>query len=79
MRPPISWRLVLLAVAILIAALLAAGQAITFAWLSSFPERASRFAAYEINFWCYGTASVVLIGAEIALLWHIFKRRNKDT
>jgi membrane protein implicated in regulation of membrane protease activity len=63
-----SQRLLFLILALLLLALVAAGQAITFAWLSSFPERASQFASLEIKFWRYTIVAVVLVLIDLVLL-----------
>jgi membrane protein implicated in regulation of membrane protease activity len=70
----IPWRLLFLIVGLLLLALLAAGQAITFAWLSSFPERASEIGSLRIKFWSYATISVVLIFVDLALAVRLFRR-----
>ena len=57
-----------LILALLLLAFLAAGQAITFAWLSSFPERASQLASLDIKFWIYATAAVVLVLIDLGLV-----------
>jgi len=68
-------------VGLLIAAFLAAGQAITFAWLSSFPERSSQLQSLEIRFWSYTAISAILFVIDIALLVRMVKqikdRRSK--
>jgi hypothetical protein len=60
-------------VVLLLAAFLAAGQAITFAWLSSFPERASQLESLEIKFWSYAAVSVALVAIDLALLVRLIK------
>ena len=70
----IPWRLVFLMVVLLLAAFLAAGQAITFAWLSSFPERASQLESLEIKFWSYAAVSVALVAIDLALLVRLIKQ-----
>ena len=70
----IPWRLLFLIVGLLLVALLAAGQAITFAWLSSFPERASELESLRIKFWSYTTISVVLIFVDLILAVRLVKR-----
>jgi len=78
------WRLVFLMVGLLLAAFLAAGQAITFAWLSSFPERASQLESLEIKFWSYAVVSAVLIVIDLALFVYLVRqikdrrRRSED-
>lgn len=67
------WRLVFLMMGLLLAAFLAAGQAITFAWLSSFPERASQLASLEIKFWTYAAVSAVLVVIDLGLLLRLIR------
>lgn len=77
----VPWRLVLLIVVLLLAAFLAVGQAIAFAWLSAFPERASQLESLEIKFWSYAAvaAGLVLIdmGLLVRLLRQIKERRHR--
>ena len=72
-----SWRLVLVMLALLAAAILAAGQAITIAWLSSFPERASQVSSLEKQFWMYAILSAVLFIIDLALLVLRMHKRGK--
>jgi hypothetical protein len=58
---------------LLIAALLAAGQAIAFVWLSNFPERASQLESLEIQFWSYAVVSAALVIADLALFGRIVR------
>lgn len=51
-----------------LAALFAAGQAITFAWLSSFPEQAPQLESLEIKFWSYTVLSASLFIIDVVLL-----------
>lgn len=60
-------RLVFLIVGLLLAAFITAGQAITFVWLSAFPERASQLESLEIKFWIYAAISVALLIADVVL------------
>ena len=82
MWKPARWQLVILIVGVLVAAILAAGQAITLAWLSAFPERASQLKSLEIKFWSYVVISAVLVVIDLGLLirlvrWH-GKRSRAD-
>lgn len=70
----VPWRVVLLIVGLLIAALFAAGQAITFAWLSAFPERASQLDTLEIKFWGYATLSAALVIIDLVLFVRLVKQ-----
>ena len=62
------WHRVLLMVVLLLVALFAVGQAITFAWLSAFPERASQLHELEVKFWSYIALAVVLVIIDLGLL-----------
>jgi heme/copper-type cytochrome/quinol oxidase subunit 2 len=70
----IPWRLVLLMVCLLLAAFLAAGQAITFAWLSAFPERAPQLEALELKFWSYAAISFALVVIDFGLLVRLVRQ-----
>lgn len=61
-------------VGLLVLALLSAGQAITFAWLSSFPERASQLQELELKFWSFAAAATVFLGIDLGLLLHLMRR-----
>lgn len=68
-------RLVLLMVGLLFAALLAAGQAITMAWLSAFPERVSQIPLLELKFWSYSAVAAVLVIIDLGLCVRLMRRR----
>lgn len=70
----LPWPLVLVILGLLVAACLAAGQAITFAWLSSFPERATQLESLRIKFWSYASVSVVLVFIDAILVVRLIKR-----
>jgi|OpeIllAssembly_1097287.scaffolds.fasta_scaffold2525779_1 TRAP-type C4-dicarboxylate transport system permease small subunit len=72
-------RRVLLVVVLLIAAFLSAGQAITFAWLSAFPERASQLESLEIRFWAYAAISVTLVAIAVTLIVKLVRNRKNGT
>lgn len=78
----VPWRQVLLIFAVLLVALFAAGQAITFAWLSAFPERASQLESLRTRFWTYAAASAVLVVFDAVLLLNLVRkiksRRNRS-
>jgi membrane protein implicated in regulation of membrane protease activity len=74
MRKIVPWRLVWWMIGLLLAAFLAAGQAITFAWLSAFPEQASRLHTLEIKFWSYATLAVVLVIIDLGLLVRLIQQ-----
>lgn len=73
----VPWRLVFLMVVLLLAAFLAVGQAITFAWLSAFPERASQLESLEIKFWSNAAVAAALVLIDLGLLVHLV-RQIKD-
>lgn len=62
------WRLVIAVAGVSLAAFLAAGQAVTFAWLSAFPERASQLESLEVKFWVYAIVSAILVIVDLVLL-----------
>ena len=70
----IPWRLVVAIIAIFVLALFAAGQAVTFAWLSGFPERASQLPSLQLQFWSYAIASVILLLIDIVLTIYVLKK-----
>lgn len=70
----IPWRLVAVMVGVLVAAFLAVGQAITFAWLSAFPERAAQLSELETKFWAYIALAVVLVIVDIGLLVRLIRQ-----
>lgn len=72
-------RLVLLMLLLLFGALFAAGQAVTFAWLSAFPERASQLDSLAFKFWIYAALCVVLLLVDFGLLIEIIRRRRKGS
>jgi hypothetical protein len=69
-----SVRLVCLMVVVLLAAIFAAGQAITFAWLSAFPEQSARLTLLETKFWIWAVTSVLLIAIDLGLLICVVQR-----
>ena len=74
-------RLAVFMVVLLVAALFAVGQAITFAWLSSFPERASNLESLEFRFWGYAAIAVALVLIDLGLLVRLvrqIKGRRRD-
>jgi membrane protein implicated in regulation of membrane protease activity len=73
----VPWRRVLIIVVLLIAALLATGQAITFAWLSAFPERASQLGSLQVKFWSYTAAAVILILIDLMLAVRLVREMNE--
>ena len=74
MRKIMPLQLVFLIVILFITAFLAAGQVITFAWLSSIPERAIQLESLEIKFWSYAVLSVSLFMVDVVLLVHLVKQ-----
>jgi hypothetical protein len=67
-----------LVIALFLASCLAAGQAITFAWISSFPEQASRLESLEIKFWGYAALSIALFVIDIFVILRVLKRFKSD-
>lgn len=67
-------RLAALLCVVAVAAFLSTGQAITFAWLSAFPEQASRLESLEWKFWIYAALSLVLVVVALKLVWLILRR-----
>jgi hypothetical protein len=72
------WWLVFVMICIFLAACFCAAQAVTFAWLSSFPGRASQFKSLEIKFWSYAIAAVVLIVIDFGLFVRLVRQINRD-
>jgi len=73
----IPWRRVLVIVVLLIAAFLAAGQAITFAWLSAFPEQASQLGSLQLKFWSYTAAAVILVLIDLVLAVRLVRQMRE--
>ena len=73
------WQVVALFVVTTIAMLLAAGQVVTFIWLSSFPEQAHRLSVLEGKVWFYTAACLALFVADaylaVALIRRLWKKR----
>ncbi len=55
---------------LLIGAAFAAGEALTVAWLSAFPERVSDLPAMRIKFWSLAIAAISLVLVALGLLIH---------
>jgi membrane protein implicated in regulation of membrane protease activity len=56
----------------------AISQAVSFAWLSSFPVQASRLQLLEMKFWSYTGLSIVLFVIDIIYIKRVLKRYNRD-
>ena len=67
-------RLAALLCVVAVATFLSAGQAITFAWLSAFPEQAPRLGSLEWKFWSYAALSLVLAVVDLKLVWMIVRK-----
>jgi hypothetical protein len=67
-------RLIALLCTVAVATLFSLGQAITFAWLSAFPEQASRLESLEWRFWSYAALALVLLVVDIRIVWIILRR-----
>jgi H+/Cl- antiporter ClcA len=70
-----AWPLAVTAAIGLILMLWTAGQAVTIAWLSAFPERQSQLAAMEVKFWMYSVATVLLLAVVLAAVVALVRRR----
>lgn len=68
------WHVVGLLVVTTIAMLLAAGQVVTFIWLSSFPEQAHRLSTLEGKVWLYTAACLALLVADTCLAVTLVRR-----
>lgn len=71
------WHVVVLLVVTTIAMLLAAGQVVTFIWLSSFPEQAHRLSVLEGKVWLYAAACLALLVADAYLAMTLIRRFRK--
>lgn len=73
------WMLGFFVVVLVLIALLSVGQAITLAWLSSFPEQAERIEVLKTKFWVYlFTAIVASIFSVIGIVRIIKLNLNKN-
>ncbi len=54
-----------------------AGQAITFAWLSAFPERIFQLESLTLKFWLYVVLSILCLIINLFLLMKIVISRKK--
>lgn len=55
-----GWRFLVISLGTAIGALLGIGHALTFAWLSSFPERSLQLEELNQKFWIYTATSLFL-------------------
>jgi cytochrome c biogenesis protein CcdA len=62
---------------VLLLAMYAMGQAVTFAWLSGFPERAFQLESLRSKVWGYGIGAIVLIAIDLILLVCLIKKKNQ--
>ncbi|WP_221063465.1 hypothetical protein [Methylomagnum ishizawai] len=74
----IPWQLVFLMMCLLLGAFLSIGQAITFAWLSTFPERASQIESLEIKFWSYAAIALVFVIIDLGLLVRLIRHIKRE-
>jgi len=64
MNRAIPWKLIVISIGLLLLGLLAAGQAVTFAWLSAFPDRAEQIESLQLKFWAYVLGAVICFALE---------------
>ncbi len=69
-----TWLFVLLILILFLAILFSVGQALTFSWLSAFPERASQLRSLEVKFWVYVILAIVLAVAEVLLIMRLIRQ-----
>lgn len=77
--PSKFWYLMAGLVVALVLTALCIGQAVTFAWLSSFPAQAQRLDLLTTRVWMYGLTSAVLLVIDVVLALGIvrsFRRRR---
>mgnify|MGYP006376709789 CR=1 FL=1 len=55
-------------------ALFSAGQAVTFAWLSAFPDRVAQLESLTMKFWIYTSIAVVAAVGDLFLLARYLRR-----
>lgn len=73
-----AWPLVVTAAIGFVVMLWTAGQAVTIAWLSAFPERQPQLAAMEAKFWVYTVATVLLLAVVLAAVVFLVRRRLRS-
>ena len=76
-KPLPRFLIIILVALLLIAAIFAAGQAVTFAWLSNFPERAGQIESLKIKFWSYAVLSGAFFAIDGALLVYLSRQLRK--
>jgi hypothetical protein len=69
----ISWRLFFLICILPCAAFFSAAQAITYAWLSSFPEQASKLEYLNFKFWTFAAFSCVILAIELLFIFRFIR------
>lgn len=72
------WRSTLLVVALLLATLFFLGQAVTFAWLSTFPEQESRISLLRLRCWSYAALAVFSLVADVLCVVRLLKKQKLD-
>jgi H+/Cl- antiporter ClcA len=77
-RRPSTAVLVVLVLLLLVAGLFSAGQALTFAWLSAFPDRAAQLPALEARFWAFVSLAVVSLSIAVFLVTRLVRRLNDN-
>jgi len=68
-----NWQRILLALFLLAISFLAIGQAVTLAWLSSFPAQAGRLEILNIKFWFYISAAAIAAIIDALVVVRIIK------
>lgn len=68
-----------LATNIFLFACVAAGNAVTFAWLSGFPERATTIPALQRKFWIWVVVSICLAIFDVVLFVALLLRRQLNS
>ncbi len=53
------------------------GQALTFTWLSSFPERAEQLPGLQIKFWIWSGVACFSLAINVFLIFSFFKNRTE--
>lgn len=61
------WLFILVVFFLVFLAILAAGQVVTFAWLSAFQSREADIPVLRLKSWIWGALSVLLMGLAVAI------------
>lgn len=71
------WHIILASACSAIGALLSAGQAVTFAWLSAFPERSLQLDELRYKFWFFLALAGVLFVTFIGSCYLLYRYTRK--